>query len=124
MHTGLRGDPVATVRHEIEIAPVDTKIIAAFTEDRLILRSQPQYRLTVEQVAGRHDRLIRCVDDELVGSLEVKLDGMGCAVGGCGGPVEVRDGPREDVEIVRKSGREECQVELNTRAGEAVERTG
>src|ERR1035437_10609159 len=95
------GDALRLVGGQVEVSPIDAQVVSAFGQNRLLARAPPQYRLTVHLEARGPDRLFGGVHYQV--GRRVEIDGrlVLFAVDRTERPLDVSQGPREDLQIVR-----------------------
>ena len=101
-------------RHtQVEIAPVDTEVVARAVEHLLITRADVEQGEAAVLRASPGDRLVVGIDSDATVYIEQEIDLVTAAVGGLDSPCEIGDGAREQIEVLGKGGREELDSQAD-----------
>ena len=109
---------------EIEITPIDAKIIPIFFEHGLLLRTDSQRRHTGQVKSPPFDALIGSIDGQRGRRVEIDFRGVRLRAGGIRGPNQVSHRARKHLEIPRQRGREKRKRQVNPCAFEFIDRAG
>ena len=109
---------------QAEVAPVDAEIVTGAVEQVLVARSCGEH-IQLRGLIAAHDNLLTAVIDGNDGiDVEQERDLMGSAVGRARSPREIRDGPREHIDIVHHRRGEERKFQRDAALAELIARVG
>ncbi len=117
------GYSFVAVRSQIQVAPVDAHIVAAPHQHRLVPRSHTQHRLPVQLKTRRDHRLVVVVDHQVCRRIQVDAHLVRGAVGRSRREFEVRQRPRQYIEIVRQRRRQKGEAHRYASTAEFVHRS-
>src|SRR5262249_404262 len=117
------GNASGAVGAQVEVAPIDSKIIPAFRENGLFAGARAQDRLAIEDIAAPPNGLVGRVHHQIGAGIEIQGNLVGLSVRGRNAPLNVCCRAGEYVQVIGQGRREESERQLYASASEIVDRS-